>query len=347
MNLALLRLDRIGDFVLGIPVYRALRKKYPSARVTVLVPSEVGNLAEACPYFDEVVLFDALWLRPGQTVWNRWRSALKLVRYLRGRAFDQVLDFRYQSNLDPLVTGLSGAKTRAGFALGPGRVLLTASAPVPSSGLHQVERNLLLLDRLGVPRDGSGLEMWVSERDRKITRSHLPSQESLPNVPRVAVHIGAATPAKRWGEESFTSLLHELHATTQADLVLLGGAEDSSLAREIMDDLKCPASNLVGRLSLRELAAVLRECAVFVGCDSGPAHLAAACGTGVVSLFSGANDPNVWRPWGDRVRVLSKKPDCSPCESHQCLRTDGYFCMDEIGVEEVVEAVRGMLERRG
>jgi ADP-heptose:LPS heptosyltransferase len=155
--------------------------------------------------------------------------------------------------------------------------------------------------------------------------------------------VGAATPSKRWNEDAFVSVLHELYASNRADLVLLGSASDAPFAHEIMDDVKCPVANLVGKLSLNEVAAILEGCQVFVGCDSGLAHLAAACGVPVVSLFSAANESDVWRPWGEKVKVLTRKPDCSPCRSHQCLRTDGYFCMDEINPEEVVDAVRGFI----
>ncbi len=66
MEILLLRLDRIGDFILGIPAYRALRKAYPDAHISVMVPSPVAELAKICPYFDEVYLYDALWLLPDQ-----------------------------------------------------------------------------------------------------------------------------------------------------------------------------------------------------------------------------------------------------------------------------------------
>jgi len=343
MRITLLRLDRIGDFVLGIPAYRALRKHRPEARITAVVSSDVAHLAERCPYFDEVMLFDALWLKPGFLPLARWESALRLVRSLRAWKSDWVVDFRDQSRLDPIVTGLSGASTRAGFARGVGRFLLTHRAPLPPPLLHQVERNLLLLDALGVPRDGTHLEMWVQERDRKTALSHLPRQASLPGTPRIAVHVGAATPSKRWSEDSFVSLLHELFASIRADLLLVGSASDASFAHEILDDVKCPVVNLVGKLSLNEMAAILEGCQVYVGCDSGPAHLAAACGVPVVSLFSAANEPEVWRPWGEKVKVLTRKPDCSPCRSYQCLRDDGYFCMDDISPEEVVESVRASI----
>jgi heptosyltransferase I len=343
MRLVLLRLDRIGDFILGIPAYRAIRKHLPKAHITIVVSSEVGNLAEACPYFDEVMLFDAGWLKPGTPPLARWESAFRLTRALRAWKADEVVDFRDQSRLDPVVTGLSGAKIRVGFARGPGKLFLTRSVPPPPPGMHQVERNLLLLEPLGVPRDGLHLEMWAHERDRKTAQSHLPRQESLPGTPRIAVHVGAATPSKRWNEDAFASLLHELYTAMRADLLILGAQGDAAFAHEILDDVKCPVINLVGKLTLRETAAILPSCQVFVGCDTGPSHLAAACGVPVVSLFSAANEPAVWRPWGEKVRVLTRQPDCSPCRSHTCGRTDGYFCMDDIGVDEVVEAVRSFL----
>jgi ADP-heptose:LPS heptosyltransferase len=343
MHIILLRLDRIGDFILGVPAYRALRKRYPEARITAVVSSYTVPLAERCPYFDEVMVFDALWLKPGNNPLSRWMSAFRLVRFLRALKADWVVDFRDQSRLDPLVTGLSGARVRAGFARGIGRFLLNRSAPLPSSSLHQVERNLLLLDALGVPRDGTRLEMWTQERDRKTAASHLPSQGSLPGTPRIAVHVGAATPSKRWNEDAFASVLHELYASVRADLFLLGDTSDVPFAHEVLDDVKCPVVNLVGKLSLNEMAAVLRDCQVFVGCDSGSSHIAAACGVPVVCLFSAANEPKVWRPWGEKVKVLTRQPDCAPCHSYQCLRDDGYFCMDEIEPEEVVEAVRAFI----
>ena len=343
MEIFLLRLDRIGDFVLGIPAYRALRQAYPNDRVTVVVPSFMAELAKACPYFDEVYIYDALWLLPDQKLIDRWKSAWKLVRFLRSKKIDLIFDFRYQSRLDPLVTGLSGAKRRVGYNLGWVSRFLTQSVEPPAPGLHQVERNLHLLQSLGIVSHDNDLEIWPNDRDRKIAEGHMPEQEPLPNVPRIAVHVGAATPAKRWREESFAALLHELHASTQAELYVFGGEQDLGFAHEVMDGLECPVINLVGKASLLEMAALIRRCNLFIGCDSGATHVAAASGVPVLSLFSAANEVEVWKPWGRKVKVMTQHPTCSPCLSYECKRDDGYFCMAEIRVEAVVEEVKAML----
>jgi ADP-heptose:LPS heptosyltransferase len=346
MEIVLLRLDRIGDFILGIPAYRALRQAYPEAHISVMVPSPVAELAKVCPYFDEVYLYDALWLLPDQKPLDRWKSAWKLIQFLRSKPIDLLVDFRYQSRLDPLVAGLSGAKERVGVDIGWVSSFLTKKVGPPDSGLHQVDRNLHFLQAIGVTAVDRKLEMWFEEKDRKEAEKHLPTQELLPGMPRIAIHIGAATPSKRWREESFEVLIHELHANTQADILVLGGENDLGFAQEVVDGLECPIINLVGKLSLRQMAALMTDCRVFIGCDSGASHLAAACGIPVVSLFSAANEVGVWKPWGPKVKVLTRHPTCSPCKSHECLRTDGYFCMAEIKVEDVVTEVKAFLEEK-
>jgi len=345
MEILLLRLDRIGDFLLGVPAFRALRAAYPKDRISVMVPSPVAELAKACPYFDEVYIFDALWLLPDETASERRASALKLIKFLRSGKFDRVLDFRYQNRMDPLVTGLSGAKVRAGFGLGVGSWLLTHRAGKPPKGMHQVERNLLLLKALGLGIEGvdRSLAVWFDEHDHKTALDHLPSQGLLPGTPRVAIHVGAATPSKLWREESFEVLIHELHAQTQAEILVMGGESDLAFAHEVTDGLECPVINLVGKLTLRQTAALLKECHLFIGCDSGVTHLAAATGVPVLSLFSAANEVGIWKPVGEKVTVLTRTPDCSPCKAHECQRRDGYFCMADIRPEEVVEEAKRML----
>lgn len=346
MEIVLLRLDRIGDFVLGIPAYRALRAAYPKDRITVVVPSSVAELAKACPYFDEVYLYDAHWLLPGATPRVRWKSAWKLLKFLRSKPIDLLLDFRYQNRMDPFLTGLSGATRRVGFNVGLASLFLTDKVPQPPEGMHQIDRNLLLLRAIGITTAERQLEMWWDEHDLKTAEAHLPSQELLPGIPRIVVHIGASTPSKRWREESFEVLLHELHASTQAELLVLGGEDDLGFSQEVLDGLECPVINLVGKLTLRQMAALMRDCKLFIGCDSGATHVAAASGAPVISLFSAANELEVWKPCGPKVRVLTRHPTCSPCRSYDCRRTDGYFCMAEIGVDDVMDEVRGILAEK-
>jgi len=344
MEIFLLRLDRIGDFILGIPAYRALRQAYPHDRISVVVPSAAAELAKACPYFDEVFLFDARWFLPGEAAPARWQSAFQLIGFLRSKKIDLLLNFRYQNRMDPWVAGLSGAKRRVGFQKGFGSRFLTDRVPLPVEGTHQVDRNLRLLEVLGITATNRELEMWWDDRDERRAKEHFPRQETLPGIPQIGIHLGAATPSKRWGEEDFAALIDELEEFG-GNILVFGGEQDIPFAHEVMDGLQAKVVNLVGKLSLCEMAALISQCQVFIGCDTGPTHLAAACGTPVVSLFSAANEVEVWKPWGPKVKVLTRHPECSPCRLYECKRTDGYFCMNEIKVEEVVEAVKEFLRK--
>ena len=113
-----------------------------------------------------------------------------------------------------------------------------------------------------------------------------------------------------------------------------------AVAAAVLNHVECPVINLAGKLSLRQMAALVGSCQVFIGCDSGATQVAAAVGVPVVSLFSAANRVEVWRPWGPKVTVITRHPTSSPCHSFQCTRNDGYFCMADIAVDEVAAAVR-------
>jgi ADP-heptose:LPS heptosyltransferase len=158
----------------------------------------------------------------------------------------------------------------------------------------------------------------------------------------------------------------------RAQVVLVGGAEERIIARRIIDEgekgdrhplceapegraptegwsrQKVPVPffppypgviDWTGQLSVGELAAVIGQSDLFVGGDSGPAHVAAAMGTPAVVLFSGTNDPRQWRPWGAGVTVVRREVRCSPCHRERCPLRD-HPCMKGLEVEEVARAVQ-------
>ena len=127
-------------------------------------------------------------------------------------------------------------------------------------------------------------------------------------------------------------------------MVLVGGAQDVARARQITGGLAWPnLADWTGRLSIAELAAVTERAAVFVGADSGPAHLAAAVHAPVVVLFSGTNDARVWKPVGSEVTVLQQQVACGGCRCRQCPLVD-HPCMQGLQPERVTQAILHMLQ---
>jgi ADP-heptose:LPS heptosyltransferase len=164
------------------------------------------------------------------------------------------------------------------------------------------------------------------------------------------LHVGAGTSAKRWPAESWHRLAEQLVAR-DARIVLVGTRPDAQAAEVIASSCKGGLAggrclNLVGSLSVAKLAAVLRRAELFIGADSGPSHVAAAVGTPVLALFSGTNDPQQWKPCGERVAVLRAPPACSPCHRETCVWAD-HPCMRGITVETVLHAAADTLRRVG
>ena len=161
-------------------------------------------------------------------------------------------------------------------------------------------------------------------------------------APLFVMHVGAGTPAKQWPAEHWRELIGRIVFRHAARVVLVGGRSDRIIARRILGDCPDfrsakmglspsldaePAADWTGRLGIVELAALLEAADLFVGADSGPAHLAAAVGTPGVVLFSGTNSPRQWRPPGPLIRVVRHPVECSPCHRERCPLAE-HPCMN-------------------
>ncbi|MDO8670347.1 MAG: glycosyltransferase family 9 protein [Dehalococcoidia bacterium] len=186
-------------------------------------------------------------------------------------------------------------------------------------------------------------EMFVFEEDlvaaMDFLRANLGGEPLAedPVPPLIAFHIGAGYPSKLWGEEKYAALADVLATKWGARILVVGGPDDVELIGRMQN--LCYARLIVaaGRLSIRQMAAVLAHCRLFVGNDSGPAHIAAAIGLPTVAIFSGENDASVWRPYADSSVVIQHRPVCYPCGKRNCDRD--HECMAKITVEEVSACV--------
>jgi ADP-heptose:LPS heptosyltransferase len=187
---------------------------------------------------------------------------------------------------------------------------------------------------VGEPHHENSPEKWWGS-----LRSTHPTTAQFGGRLRIAAHVGAGTAAKQWPADHWRELIARLVVRLGAEVVLVGGRGERTIARRILDP--SPYSGVIdwtGQLGVGELAAVIEQSDLFVGADSGPAHLAAAVGTPAVVLFSGTNDPQQWRPWGTGVMVVRREVRCSPCHRERCP-LQCHPCMRGLEVEEVAQAV--------
>lgn len=155
-----------------------------------------------------------------------------------------------------------------------------------------------------------------------------------PNPPLLAVHIGAGNAAKRWPTSSWRALVQRF-LDDGWRIVVVGGAEDLALSAQlpVHDRLR----NWAGSLTVTQTTALLERADLFIGADSGPAHLAASAGTLSVVLFSGTNQPRQWRPWSRHSLTLRHRVPCQPCHQKVCPLAD-HLCMSGLTPERVHRA---------
>ncbi len=321
------RLDSMGDVLLAGPAVRAVAET--ATHVTLLVAEGQRPTAELLPGVDAVLEFTAPWvvLDPPPVDPDAVQA---LVATLAQGRFDAalVLTSYHQSPLPlALLLRMAGVGwVGAASEDYPGSLLDLRHRPV--DGLPESERALQLARAAGFGSPGSTARLAVA--------GPLPDPEPSAGAgPYVVLHPGAAVAARATTAAHARSLVAALVAAGHR-VVVTGGTGDRELTAAAADGL---ATDLGGRLSLRELAAVLAGARAVVAVNTGPAHLAAAVGTPVVSLFAPVVAASAWAPYGVPVALLGDQD--APCRGTRARTcpVPGHPCLTGIAPADVVAAV--------
>jgi heptosyltransferase-2 len=177
---------------------------------------------------------------------------------------------------------------------------------------------------------------WKNEPNRWDEGDALHADRFRATAPLLAIHLGAGAAAKRWPTRHWRSLIARF-LDDGWRVILIGGPDDVDIARQIEPN---PAlRDWTGRLAVTETAALLERADLFIGSDSGPAHIAASASAASVILFSGTNRPRQWRPWSRRALVLRQKVSCRPCHHKSCPLAD-HPCMTGLEPDRVYRSAR-------
>lgn len=333
-RILVVRLDSIGDVLLSEPAISALRSRFPKARLDVVAGEAGRAILEGHPGISHLVPYEAPWhaaWRGHAISWTRQvRPLLRVLARLRRRRYDLVCELRGEFR-DIAFAACCGARARAGSGDRGGGFFLTRDVHHPGQA-HHLEKAMAIAAACGAPRPVEGPCLHLTASQRALAGDLLPEDGGGPYV---AFHLGAGFPSKCLPVDRFARAAETL-ATAGARPVLVGGPEDAPLADGFRSAASVQAIDLVGRLRVKETAAVLERCSLFVGNDSGPMHLAAAAGTPVVAAF-GPSDPGTYRPWGVPHRIVRLDVPCSPCDFVNCSKEENV-CMTGIRAEDFAEA---------
>ena len=332
-RLVVVRLGAIGDVANALVFAAAVKEARPDAHVGWVVHPLAAPLVQGHPCIARL----HVWRRGGGL-----GEFLRLVRELRGERYELAIDLQRLQKSAALAR-LSGAPRVLGFErahVKEASWIWTGERIAPGPGaVHRVEHYLAAARHLGCeareprhlfPRDEAA-ERWAESLVGEL------------GAAPVLVSLGASKPANRWAPERFGALARALVDQLHVPVCFAGGPEDRAAAERAQAASGGVARDLAGRTTLLELLALARRARLFVGCDTGPMHLAAAVRTPVVALF-GPADPARTGPWGAQHRVLRVPPACAPCHRKTCNQPR-HACMEDITVELVLAAARERLAR--
>jgi heptosyltransferase-2 len=362
-RILVVRLDEIGDVVLTTPFLRELRRNLPHASITLLVKRPIRNLVELCPYVTEVLTYNPPGpgiLRSSKALWQ----ALRLVHsHLWRKHFDMAIAPRWDidSYYGSMLAFLSGAKyrvsyservskTKRRFNAGLDRLFTHVLDGVPFS--HEVERNLDLIRFLGGTVAEDRLEIWVTGEDQLFADSFLEDHGIHPNDFLVAVAPGARYAKRVWPMANFVELGTRLKRNFHTVLIVVGSSEDKPLGEELRLRLGATVIDAAGRTTLRQAAALLKRCRLFIGNDAGPIHMAAAAGLPVIEIschpLGGSpghtNSPLRFGPW--RVPHVILRPERPPARCSDGCNSDHAHCIRGVSVEQAQKAAASLISRR-
>lgn len=333
-RILLVRLRSIGDTVLSTPTFSALRRFLPQAEIDFLLEDWVAPVLSGLDGLGEVVT-------TGKTLSSRLSS----IRRLRSKRYDVAVNL-HGGPTSTFLMRASGAKTRIGYSYyryaGLHTHLLgSASDFWRTEKTHSAEQQLALVGAFGVP---------VEDRPDSVLGRDLIAEKSISrrirdhsiDPGRIAlVHPGAAFDTKRWASEKFVSLAKEL-VTRGLVPVFVGSRTEADLVAGIVQQTDSEAKGW-SDLSLPEVAALARKSRIFIGNDSGIAHIAAAAGTNVAVIF-GSSNRHHWRPWTRQPnKLINIELPCQPCPGYACAEFGHPRCIEEISVEQVVSAIDDLI----
>lgn len=327
MRTIVARLDNDGDVLLAGPAVRAVAAG--SEHVTLLCGPRGAQAAAMLPGVDEVVVRRAEWIDleaapPDRGGIDAYVDRLAAV----GADAAVVLTSFHQSALPlALLLRLAGVGRIAAISEDFPGALLDVRHPDPGD-VHEVERGLSVAATLGFtlpPGDPGRLEVRPGEPEVEVPRG------------AVVVHPSASVPARAWSPDRNAELVQAL-ADGGHPVLVTGAPAERELTAHVVGPPRAGVTDLGGRTSFAGLAGVLRAARAVVVGNTGPAHLAAAVGTPVVSLFAPTVPAVRWRPWGVPHELLFCDVPCAGCRARTCP-VAGHPCLTGVTVPDVVAAL--------
>ena len=336
-KILVIRLDHIGDLLFSTPVFQAIKKAYPHAKLDVLVSKKNKEIVKDNPFIDGIMTYDAPWFKRKSKRLIKLREYIGLAKTLSREKYDIGIDLRGDLRHIALML-LAAVKYKVGYGITGGGFLLNREAGYRPQA-HEVEHNLHLLKAIAIKSayKYKRSEFFISDKHKDFAESFCSRHGLGVEDFIVCIHPGAGYLSKRWLPKKWAQAIDRLSQEFKAKIIIVGAKGEKVLLNNIKEVAGAGIIDAVGETSLGELAALLKRASLFIGTDSGPGHIASAVGVPSVILYSGTNDSKQWMPLSEKTVIIQKDIPCRGCERLKCANN---ICMDLITVDEVMEVAR-------
>jgi ADP-heptose:LPS heptosyltransferase len=337
-KIVVLRASRIGDFINTMPAFHAIKACLPKSELTVVTLPMLFELAYRCPDINRVEAFPGY---PGMAdqLFDS-RSALAFFSKMQAEEYDLAIQMQGSGVYSNPFILMLGARFTAGFIRpedGPGR--LDAAIPLPDSG-YEIKRMLAITTFLGAPPTSHTPRLILKPEDVAAARELLSGNPQ----PWIGLHPTARDLTRQWPIGKFAETARRLQKQHGGTIVVLGEERDRDLINSAFMNQNVHVANLAGSTSIGSLLGIISRLSILITNDTGPAHMAYALGTPAVVIF-GAGDKTRNGPiQPGPFQILEYPVPCRPCEYKHC--PIGYVCLENIHVEEVVNASEELLSNQ-
>lgn len=353
-NILVVKLRHIGDVLLTVPVFRALRENFPSAHISALVNSGTEDVLTGNPLINEVIVFERnIKMR---RIISRFKGEFAFLSMIKKKHFDMVIDLT-SGDRSAIISLASGARYRIAYnPLGQGfkgKKHIYTHLGTKNEKQHMVLQNLDLIKQFGISTENVDVDFSIPEEAKSFVKTVFEANQIKDTDKVVHVHPTSRWLFKCWKDEYMAEVMQWL--IEQGVKVIVTSSPDTREIEKVkrilsllaIDRFDLRLIDLCGKTSIKQLAAISQASDLFLGVDSAPMHIAAAVGTPVIALFA-MTDEIQWGPWNKRLNgkkhwIIKKEMECMPCPKGGCEGLPLRKCMEAITPDDVKKILKKQL----
>ncbi len=317
----------LGDFVLALPAFKAMREAFPHARAVIMGYPRILELVEKRFYADEIFSVD----QKGMATFFVREGVLDFTLSEFFKRFDLIVVF-----------GKDGEGTVVGNLrrVCQGQILPINSFPPWDEKVHVTDHLLKQFASSGLPASDSNPRLHLNDSDREWARDFWKRGGVAPEEQSkvIILHPGSGSKKKVWPLDRFLNLAHALQDYFGSKVLIILGPAEGQEVQTAFEGTRPTEFIKAKGLTLLQLASVMAGCWFFIGNDSGVSHMAAALGLPTLVIF-GPTDSRVWSPKGEKTFVVRREIPCSPCPQERFFRCKDFECLRGIEMGEVLKGL--------